>query len=92
MITPPHLPVSVCGEMAGDPMGALLLVGLGFRQLSMNGHSVPRIKYLLRHLDLADMERLAARMVATHSSTEVRHLTASFLERRGVGGLIRGGM
>ncbi|WP_370558170.1 phosphoenolpyruvate--protein phosphotransferase [Edwardsiella tarda] len=86
------LPVSVCGEMAGDPMGALLLVGLGFRQLSMNGHSVPRIKYLLRHLDLADMERLAARMVATHSSTEVRHLTASFLERRGVGGLIRGGM
>ncbi|GAJ68218.1 phosphocarrier protein kinase/phosphorylase [Edwardsiella piscicida] len=86
------LPVSVCGEMAGDPMGALLLVGLGFRQLSMNGHSVPRIKYLLRHLDLQDVEGLAARMVATHSSTEVRHLTASFLERRGVGGLIRGGM
>lgn len=86
------LPVSVCGEMAGDPMGALLLVGLGFRQLSMNGHSVPRIKYLLRHLDLQDIEGLAARMVAAHSSTEVRHLTASFLERRGVGGLIRGGM
>lgn len=87
-----NLPLSVCGEMAGDPMGALLLVGLGFRQLSMNGHSVPRIKYLLRHLDLHDIEGLAARMVASHSATEVRHLSAAFLERRGVGGLIRGGI
>lgn len=48
-----QLPVSVCGEMAGTPMGALLLIGLGFRQLSMSGRSLPRVKYLLRHLDPA---------------------------------------
>ncbi len=43
------LQVCLCGELAGDPMGALLLVGMGYRNLIMNGRSVARIKYLLRH-------------------------------------------
>ncbi|NEY11473.1 phosphoenolpyruvate--protein phosphotransferase, partial [Yersinia pestis] len=57
------LQVSLCGEMAGDPMGALLLVGLGYRNLSMNGRSVARIKYLLRNIELADAQVLAARVL-----------------------------
>ncbi|CNE85579.1 phosphoenolpyruvate--protein phosphotransferase [Yersinia nurmii] len=85
------LQVSLCGEMAGDPMGALLLVGLGYRQLSMNGRSVARIKYLLRNVDLAEAEALAERVLTAQMTTDVRHLTAAFMERRGLGGLIRGG-
>lgn len=52
-------PVSVCGEMAANPLGAMILIGLGYRQLSMNGRSIPRIKYLLRHLDAAALETAA---------------------------------
>ncbi|CNH55971.1 phosphoenolpyruvate--protein phosphotransferase [Yersinia ruckeri] len=85
------LQVSLCGEMAGDPMGALLLVGLGYRQLSMNGRSVARIKYLLRNVDLVEAEALAERVLTAQMTTDVRHLTAAFMERRGLGGLIRGG-
>ncbi|WP_050309537.1 phosphoenolpyruvate--protein phosphotransferase [Yersinia pseudotuberculosis] len=85
------LQVSLCGEMAGDPMGALLLVGLGYRNLSMNGRSVARIKYLLRNIELADAQALAARVLTAQMTTDVRHLTAAFMERRGLGGLIRGG-
>ncbi|WP_050322069.1 phosphoenolpyruvate--protein phosphotransferase [Yersinia enterocolitica] len=85
------LQVSLCGEMAGDPMGALLLVGLGYRNLSMNDRSVARIKYLLRNIDLVDAQALAERVLNAQMTTDVRHLTAAFMERRGLGGLIRGG-
>ncbi|HDL6606732.1 TPA: phosphoenolpyruvate--protein phosphotransferase [Yersinia enterocolitica] len=85
------LQVSLCGEMAGDPMGALLLVGLGYSNLSMNGRSVARIKYLLRNIDLVDAQALAERVLNAQMTTDVRHLTAAFMERRGLGGLIRGG-
>ncbi|MCE9938482.1 MULTISPECIES: phosphoenolpyruvate--protein phosphotransferase [Serratia] len=85
------LPVGLCGELAGDPMGALLLVGMGYRNLSMNGRSVARIKYLLRHIELSDAEVLAQRVLSAQMTTEVRHQVAAFMERRGMGGLIRGG-
>jgi phosphotransferase system enzyme I (PtsP) len=85
------LQVSLCGELAGDPMGALLLVGMGYRNLSMNGRSVARIKYLLRNIELSDAEGLAQRVLSAQMTTEVRHQVAAFMERRGMGGLIRGG-
>ncbi|MBF1994820.1 phosphoenolpyruvate--protein phosphotransferase [Serratia symbiotica] len=85
------LQVCLCGELAGDPMGALLLVGMGYRNLSMNGRSVARIKYLLRHIALSDAEALAQRVLSAEMTSEVRHLAAAFMERSGMGGLIRGG-
>lgn len=81
----------VCGEMAGDPMCVTILIGLGFRHLSMNGRSVARVKYLLRHIELEEAQSLAQRSLDAQLATEVRHQVASFMERRGLGGLIRGG-
>ncbi|MGL5007432.1 MAG: phosphoenolpyruvate--protein phosphotransferase [Plesiomonas sp.] len=86
-----NLPVSLCGELAGDPIGALLLVGMGYRHLSMNGRNVARIKYLLSAVTLDDLHILAERALSARVTTEVRHLTAAFMERRGFGGFIRGG-
>ena len=82
----------LCGEMAGDPMCVTILIGLGFRHLSMNGRSVARVKYLLRHIDLEDAQTLAQRSLDAQMATEVRHQVAAFMERRGLGGLIRGGL
>ncbi|HKM97605.1 MAG TPA: phosphoenolpyruvate--protein phosphotransferase [Buttiauxella sp.] len=81
----------LCGEMAGDPMCVALLIGLGYRHLSMNGRSVARVKYLLRHISLDEVQILAQRSLEAQLATEVRHQVASFMERRGMGGLIRGG-
>ena len=68
-----------------------LLVGLGYRHLSMNGKNVPRVKYLLRHLDHEETQKLSEQGMNAHTATEVRHLVSAFMERRGLGGLIRGG-
>lgn len=85
------LHVSLCGEMAGDPMGALLLVGMGYRNLSMNGRSVARIKYLLHRFDLTDAKVLVQQALAAETTADVRGLATAFMEARGLGGLVRGG-
>ncbi|WP_049029724.1 phosphoenolpyruvate--protein phosphotransferase [Klebsiella aerogenes] len=81
----------LCGEMAGDPMCVTILVGLGYRHLSMNGRSVARVKYLLRRIDIEEAQELSRRSLEAQMTTEVRHQVAAFMERRGLGGLIRGG-
>lgn len=85
------LDIGLCGEMAGDPMCVAVLVGLGYHHLSMNARSVARVKYLLRHITLEEAQALAQRSLEAQLVTEVRHQIAAFMERRGVGGLIRGG-
>jgi phosphotransferase system enzyme I (PtsI) len=47
-----RIPVSICGEMAGDPRYSALLLGLGVRELSMAAPSLPRVKQRIRALDL----------------------------------------
>ncbi|MDU4093111.1 MAG: phosphoenolpyruvate--protein phosphotransferase [Pantoea sp.] len=86
-----HIDLCLCGEMAGDPMCVVLLIGLGYHHLSMNGKNVPRVKYLLRHIDHEEALTLAERSLQAQTATEVRHQVAAFMERRGLGGLIRGG-
>lgn len=86
-----NIPASVCGELASDPIGALILVGMGYRTLSMNSRSVARIKYLLRQIEQSEAEALVRRVLKAQFTTEVRDLISSFMEKRGLGGLIRGG-
>ena len=54
------VPVSVCGEMASDPLQAVVLVGLGVRELSMSPGAIPRVKAVLRGVAEEDARRLAA--------------------------------
>ncbi|MDR0217345.1 MAG: phosphoenolpyruvate--protein phosphotransferase [Enterobacteriaceae bacterium] len=86
------LPVSVCGEMAALPMGALILIGLGYRSLSMSGRSIPRIKYLLHHLDSGELAPFIDDVLAAETSQQVRAVSATFMESHGLGGLVRGGI
>lgn len=46
-------PVSICGEMAGDPVAAVLLMAMGFDSLSMNATHLPRVKWLLRQIPMS---------------------------------------
>jgi len=54
-----RIPVSICGEIAGDPRFTALLLGLGFRELSMTPHNIPRVKERIRQLDLVAADRRA---------------------------------
>ncbi|PSW08857.1 phosphoenolpyruvate-protein phosphotransferase PtsP [Photobacterium rosenbergii] len=86
-----QLPVSVCGELAGDPIGALLLVGMGYRSLSMNTRNVAKIKYMLRHVSVSDMQQLADFALSATYADEVRRNTIEFVDGHGLGGFIRAG-
>jgi phosphotransferase system enzyme I (PtsI) len=54
------VPVSVCGQMAADVLPALLLVGLGVRELSMNPAAIPRVKAAIRAVRAADLTEVAS--------------------------------
>ncbi|WP_031489912.1 phosphoenolpyruvate--protein phosphotransferase [Borreliella garinii] len=62
--------VSVCGELGGDDAGALLLVGLGFRSLSMIPSATLRIKYLLKKHTIVELEELANKVLNSDSEQE----------------------
>jgi len=63
--------VSVCGEMAGDPVMTALLVGLGVDELSAAPPLVPPIKFMLRRLKLAETKALAEFALASESAGEI---------------------
>jgi phosphotransferase system enzyme I (PtsI) len=60
VVRPAGLPLALCGEMAADPAQALLLVGLGFDELSMSAAAIPRVKAVLRRADAQRLGEIAA--------------------------------
>jgi len=60
-----RVPVSLCGEMAGSPLEAMALIGVGFRILSMTASSVGPVKTMIRSLHLAPLEQFLATLAAT---------------------------
>ena len=69
-------PVSLCGEVAGDPLAAPLLLGLGVTELSVPLPSVPQIKETVRCITLAHCRELAAAALRCDSAAAVRTLLA----------------
>lgn len=65
-------PVGVCGEAAGDPVLAVVLVGLGVNSLSMTPRSLPAVAKVLSTVSLADAKRLAQIAVAARTADEAR--------------------
>lgn len=65
-------PVSVCGELGGDPAAVLVMAGLGLRKTSMNGGCVARVKQVLSRYSLAQAEELAARVVKLPTQREIQ--------------------
>ncbi len=64
--------VALCGEMAGDPLCAPLLLGLGIRELSMNAGNIPTIKTVIRTLSASDAEAALDAVLRLDTSQEVR--------------------
>lgn len=77
--------VDICGEMSGDPMNAMVLLGLELDGLSMNPLSIPRIKDALRALSFSDAREVALNALHLATGAEVRgYLTAEARRRFGL--------
>jgi len=73
--------VGVCGEMAGDPKMASLLVGLGVTQLSMIPQNVPKVKKTIRQIPYQEASELARKVRGQGTVEEVKALLKPFWER-----------
>jgi phosphotransferase system enzyme I (PtsI) len=76
-----RMPVSVCGEMAGNPRLTPLLLGLGLRSFSMNAASVPRVKQVVRAVHIDACTRLARRVMEQSDSAAIAEMVDGFMAR-----------
>jgi phosphotransferase system enzyme I (PtsI) len=75
-------PVAMCGDMAGDPMLAWVLVGLGLRNLSMAPRQMPVVKSIIRSTELFDAERMLAQAMAMRTETEIEAMVYRAMRER----------
>jgi phosphoenolpyruvate-protein kinase (PTS system EI component) len=73
-----RMPVSVCGEMAANPHLTPLLLGLGLRSFSMNAASVPRVKQMIRAVEIDACARFARRVMEQSDPAKIEELVADF--------------
>ncbi len=67
------IPVSVCGEMAGDPLIIVLLIGMEMDSLSMNPISIPKVKRMLRSITREQAKKLLNKVLKMHTGAEIRN-------------------
>jgi phosphoenolpyruvate-protein phosphotransferase len=71
--------VGICGELAGDPAGAVLLAGLGVTELSMSPVLIPEVKAALRRIDLEQAREVALAAIETDSADDARALALELI-------------
>ncbi|MDE0819893.1 MAG: phosphoenolpyruvate--protein phosphotransferase [Opitutales bacterium] len=76
------IPVGVCGEIAGESAYAALLLGLGMRELSITPPNLPEVRYILRRLELQDMEDLATKALECWDPAGVQQLLDTFTKEK----------
>ncbi len=83
--------LSLCGELAGEPGGALLLLAMGYDKLSMNSHNIARIKWVLRHIDYTQTQQILRHCLMLTTAKQVHNYINEQLELLGLGGFVRAG-
>lgn len=73
--------ITVCGEMAGNPIQALTLLGLRIDTLSMAPSAIPLVKETIRRIPLAEAEAMAASALDSATAAQVRHLARDLMAR-----------
>ena len=84
--------MSLCGELASEPAGALLLLAMGYDKLSMNPHNIAKIKWVIRHVEFHQIKMMLADVLTLSTSKQVHSYLNEQLEQFGLGGFVRAGM
>ncbi len=84
------VPVSICGELAGDPLATVLLVGLGLDILSLSPGAIPEVKEVIRSISSSEARQVCARCLQAETGREVRALLEEIMAGRLAGLPFRG--
>lgn len=82
-------PVGICGELAGDPGAAILLMAMGYDVLSMNATNLPKVKAVIRNISMVRAKQLLAQVMTLESAADVRECVDALLEETGALRLLR---
>ena len=77
-----HVWVGMCGEMAGDPVATVLLLGLGLDELSVNPAMLPEIKKIIRSVRYRDARRIAVKILSYTTEEEIKEFLASTVKNK----------
>jgi phosphotransferase system enzyme I (PtsI) len=77
-----RITLAMCGEMAGDPIYAAILLGMGFHNLSMNVASIPWVKKVIRSVRMQDAVELASLVMRQPTAALARKTAENFIEER----------
>jgi len=81
-------PVSVCGELAGNPLGSVLLMAMGYDMLSMNATNLPKVKSIIRGVSHEWSKRLLDQVMQIESAHVIAAMVQLALEKQGFGRII----
>jgi len=76
-----NCPVTVCGELAGDPLGAALLIGMGYEGLSMSSANLFKVKALLRNVSRTELGEIAEQVCLLDDGVDIRNYLQQALDR-----------
>ena len=85
------IPVHICGEIAGNPLATIVLLAMGVNGLSMNIHSVPKIRKVIKSFKMSDASKILSNTLSYETTFEVREYLTSVLRDRGLEDLVNPG-
>lgn len=76
------IPAAMCGEMAGDPLATVVLLGLGLDSFSMSAFSIPQVKQIIRSVSMSEAEELVGAVMELKSYTDIDRLVTGWMHER----------
>jgi phosphotransferase system, enzyme I, PtsP len=86
-----NVEVQVCGEMAADPLAAILLIGMGYKELSMNVGSLAKVKRAIAHFSLTEMQQIVEQVLSFQTEEKVKSHLYKTMDSYGLSYLVRAG-
>ena len=73
--------IGVCGEMAGEPVGIVILLSFGIKNLSMSNVFIPRARNIVRKVKISDLKEIKKSVLNCKNSEEVRHIVREYIKK-----------
>ena len=73
--------IGVCGEMAGEPVGIVILLSFGIKNLSMSNVFIPRARNIVRKVKISDLQEIKKLVLNCKNSEEVRHIVREYIKK-----------
>jgi len=83
-------PISICGEMAGDPISAVLLMAMGFNTLSMSSSNILRVRKTICHVPMPDAQDLLEHVLKLDNPLVVKSWMEHYFRTHGLGDMVKG--